>query len=108
MNNATIALDNLDTTLAASRKAPTPRADMEMARMRETATNFEAMFLGQMLQPMFQGIETNGMFGGGHAEKVWRGLLVDEMGKEIAKSGGIGIADAVMRQMISMQEASGQ
>ncbi|HEV7228166.1 rod-binding protein [Brevundimonas sp.] len=72
--------------------------------MRETAQAFEASFIAQMLRPMFEGLSTEAPFGGGEAEATWRGLLLDEMGKQVARSGGIGLADHVMAQMIQMQE----
>ncbi|MFQ5347668.1 MAG: rod-binding protein [Rhodothalassiaceae bacterium] len=73
--------------------------------MRKAAEDFEAVFLGQMLRPMFKGLATDGLFGGGHAEEIYRSLLIDEMGRSIAKSGGVGIADAVYRELVSIQEA---
>jgi Rod binding domain-containing protein len=45
------------------------------------------------------------MFGGGYAEEMWRSMLTQEYGKEIAKRGGFGIADSVMAAMIKAQEA---
>lgn len=74
-------------------------------KMRKTAEEFEAVYLSQMLRPMFDGIEVEAPFGGGQAEDMYRSLMVDEYGKSIAKSGGIGIADQVMREMLRMQEA---
>ena len=68
------------------------------------AEDFEAVFLGQMLQPMFQNIDAAEPFGGSPSEKMWRTMQVDEYGKAIAKSGGIGIADAVFREIIKAQE----
>jgi Rod binding domain-containing protein len=74
------------------------------ARMRETAEAFEASFLSQMLKPMFEGLKTDGMFGGGHAEETWRGFMVEAMAKQTVQAGGIGLADQVVAQMIRMQE----
>ncbi len=74
------------------------------AQMDKTAQDFEAMVLSQMLQPMFEGTETEAPFGGGHAEKMWRSVMIDEMAKEISRGGGIGIADTVKREMLKMQE----
>jgi Rod binding domain-containing protein len=54
---------------------------------------------------MFNTIPTDGFMGGGHAESVYRGMMVDEMGKSMARAGGVGIADAVYREMLKMQEA---
>lgn len=73
-------------------------------QMRKVAEDFEAVFLSQMLQPMFKDMKTEDSFGGGQSEEMWRTMQVDEYGKAIAKSGGIGLADAVYAQMIQMQE----
>ena len=67
---------------------------------------FEAVFLSQMLRPMFAGISTDGPFGGGHAEQTYRSMMLDEYGRSIARAGGVGIADAVMREMLGVQEAA--
>ena len=56
-----------------------------------------------MLEPMFQGLKTDGMFGGGNGEAVFRSLMIQEVGKEITKSGGVGISDAVYGEMLRMQ-----
>ena len=86
--------------------APSVSKNMNAEKIQKTAEDFEAFFLGQMLQPMFANIGTSGPFGGGHAEKVWRSMMVDEIGKSVAKSGGIGLADSVQRAIIAMQEVS--
>lgn len=72
---------------------------------RKAGEEFEAMFLGQMLQHMFAGIETNSEFGGGTGEDMWRSVLVEQYGKEISRNGGIGIADAVVRELLKNQES---
>lgn len=77
-------------------------------KLKEVAQDFEATFLSQMLSHMFAGIETDPLTGGGEAEDIYRSMMVDEYGKLIAKSGGIGIADHVMRQFISEQETTEQ
>jgi flagellar protein FlgJ len=73
-------------------------------KTREVAEKFEAFFLGQMLQPMFASTEPAEPFGGGHGEKVWKSLMVDEVGKSMAKNGGIGIADMIQRDLLRLQE----
>ena len=59
--------------------------------------------IGQMLQPMFNGLDADGMFGGGEAEKMFRPMLVEEYAKAMSKNGGIGIADSVAREMMKLQ-----
>ncbi len=72
--------------------------------MRKAAEDFEAVFLTQMIKPMFDTLPTDTMFGGGQAENIYRGLMVEEFGKSVAKNGGIGIADSVYRELLKLQE----
>ncbi|MBO6784567.1 MAG: rod-binding protein [Alphaproteobacteria bacterium] len=71
---------------------------------RETAVDFEAFFLSQVFAEMFAGIETDPVFGGGPGETVFRSMMIQEFGTSVARSGGVGIADSVMREMIALQE----
>ncbi|MCR9256850.1 MAG: rod-binding protein [Alphaproteobacteria bacterium] len=83
-----------------------PAPGMTHEDIRKKATEFEAVFISQMLAPMFQGADgSEGFFGGGHAEKMYQSMMIEEIGKEMASGGGIGIADQVARQLIQMQEA---
>jgi flagellar protein FlgJ len=102
LDQAQIALQAQAAQAAPS--AGAARQDPEAARA--AAEDFEAMFVAQMLGSMFEGIETDGLFGGGHGEEVFRSLLIDEYGKVIARAGGIGLADTVQRQIIAMQEGA--
>ncbi len=73
-------------------------------KIDQTAQEFEALFISQMLQHMFAGVETNELFGGGEGEDMYKSLLIDEYGKLMAQSGGIGLADHVRREMLNLQE----
>lgn len=83
---------------------PTPTPGRTNAHA--VAEEFEAVFLSSMLSQMFAGVPTDGPFGGGQAEETYRGLLIEQYGKEIAAGGGIGIADHVARELLRLQEAS--
>jgi Rod binding domain-containing protein len=83
----------------ASQLSPNIKAD----KMDASAKEFEAVFIAQMLKPMFETVETNEMFGGGNAENIYKSMMVDEYGKIIAEQGGIGLADALKSQLIEMQ-----
>ncbi len=87
---------------AAVRGAAGKKPDLN--KVHETAQKFEAFFIGQMMEHMTAGIETDPTFGGGHGEDMWKSMLNQEYGKEIAKSGRLGIADNVMKGMLKMQE----
>ncbi|WP_333645278.1 rod-binding protein [Bombella sp. ESL0380] len=86
-----------------------PMSPQDENRVRKTARDFEAMALGEMLQPMFDTVDNSAApFGGGNAEKQFRSMQVLELGKEVARSGGIGIAHQVYGRMKAMQEQAAQ
>ena len=85
---------------------PKPTNAADAAGSRNAAEEFEAFFLTQMLEHMFEGIPTDGYFGGGYGEGVYRSMMLQEYGRVLAKSGGLGIADMVGRELINLQEAS--
>ncbi|WP_120496232.1 rod-binding protein [Kiloniella sp. EL199] len=74
------------------------------AEAMATAKDFEAVFLTQMLTPIFESLPTDGPMGGGSGEKIFRSLMVQEYGKSLAESGGVGISDAVYREIMKLQE----
>lgn len=78
----------------------------QLEKIAGAAEEFEAVFIAEMMKPMFEGLETDGMFGGGKGEEVFKSLLLQEYGKLTAKTGKIGIADAVQTELIKIQEQS--
>lgn len=68
------------------------------------AKEFESVFISQMLEHMFAGVETDPVFGGGQSEKIYRSMQVQEYGKIITEAGGIGVTDAIKAEMIKLQE----
>lgn len=78
-------------------------AERIRARIKDSAQKFEGQFLSFMFAQMFEGVKTDGPFGGGHGEEMFRSLMTDAMGKQMAKSGGIGLADTIQREMLKMQ-----
>jgi Rod binding domain-containing protein len=96
---------------AAVAPAPTPtlpRGAGEGEGLRRAAEAFEAQALGALLQPMFEGLETRSPFGGGAAEQQWRPMLVEAIARGLARTGGVGLADAVLGEMLRLQGARGE
>ncbi len=85
-------------------QAPKVGAKGTATEARKAAEDFEAFFLAQFIDRMFQDLPTDGMFGGGHGEKVFRSLLSQEYGRVMARTGGVGIADSVYREILKQQE----
>ena len=75
-----------------------------MREVAEAARDFESVFISEMLKPMFETIEVDDTFGGGHGEEVFRGLMVQEYGKVLSRSGGIGLADSIQARLLEIQE----
>jgi Rod binding domain-containing protein len=85
------------------RAAPRPQA-ASAAEARKVGIDFEAMFLTQMLQPMFATVGDGGSFSGGPGERMFRSFQVEEYARAFARKGGIGIASAVSRELLKGQE----
>jgi len=75
-----------------------------LKKTKEAAQQFEGFFAGQMMEYMMADLHPDATFGGGQAEETWRSMLNQEYGKQIAKSGKLGITDTVMKSMLKMQE----
>ena len=75
----------------------------QAAGTKAAAKEFEAVFLSQMISHMFEGVGTDPVFGGGHSEDMFRTMMVQEYGKQMAKGQGVGISDQLQKMMIQMQ-----
>lgn len=77
----------------------TPRADA----LHHAAQEFEAIFLAQVLGTMTQGVGGDDLLGGSQGD-VFRDMWNQEVAKLISRTGGIGVADGVLREMLKAQE----
>ena len=95
---------NAFTAALAKQKQASTVSAADQKKIKKTAEDFEGFFIGQMMQTMTEGLETDAYFGGGHGEDMWRSMLNQEYGKEVAKSGRLGISNTVMTSMLRAQE----
>jgi len=80
----------------------------DLDEARKAAEDFEAFFVTTTLETMFEGVSTEGIFGGGPAEKIYRSMMFNEYGKLMAKSGTVGVSNQVMDSILAMQEMESQ
>ncbi len=100
---AKLALGAASTALGALKEALSPSEQ----KTRKTADDFESMYLENMMAEVFPQESGEGPLGdNGAGSTVYRGMMVNEMAKSVAKSGGIGVSDTIYRQMLQMQERS--
>jgi Rod binding domain-containing protein len=83
-------------------------AGAKEAETRKTAQDFETMFMEQTLERMTESTGEEGPLGeNGPGGAVYKSMLAKEHAKSIVKTGGLGIADQVYRQMMLLQEGDG-
>ena len=95
------ALPVLTRPLPAAEEAA--RSAKTRAQIDNTARDFEAAFIGQMLNHMFEGVDAPAPFGGGHGEDAFKSFLTEAVAKQMAANGGMGLADDLRRQMLQLQ-----
>jgi Rod binding domain-containing protein len=86
--------------------SPAPPSAAELAKrgeIKQTSQKFESAFLSVMLQQMFEGTETSAPFGGGPGEQMFKSFMAQAMADKVVKTGGVGVAAAVQREMLKMQ-----
>lgn len=83
--------------------APASDEPVMRARAKDAAQKFEGQFLSIMLQQMFEGVKTDGPFGGGVGEEMFRSVMTEQMGKQMARAGGIGLSDTIQREILKLQ-----
>ena len=77
----------------------------QIARVRHQAEELEGVFLNTLTKELFSSIKTDqDSFGGGFGEETWRSMQSEQMANSIAQSGGLGIADQMLPDLLTMQE----
>lgn len=82
-----------------------PESGSESA-IRKAAQEFEALVLTELLAPVFEPLDTEGVGGGGAGERMFRPMLVQHYAQLVAASGGVGFADAVTQELMALQSAA--
>ena len=94
----------LSTTLALAKPLGTLPKAGNAVQVDKVAKDFESVFINEMLGGMFEGIATDGAFGGGPGEAIFRSMMIEHYSKTIAAQGGFGLADAVKHELLKVQE----
>ena len=74
------------------------------AQVMKSARDFESVFCTEMLQPMFEGIGVDPTFGGGHGEEMFRTMLLDQYGKQMAANDSLGMVHQIAGTLLNIQE----
>ena len=72
----------------------------DTSEIREAAVQMESLFIYQMFQAMRRTVpEPQGFFERSNAERIFTEMLDEEKANIMASAGGIGIADAIYREL---------
>lgn len=74
----------------------------QAAKLWKSAQDFEAMTIGQLLQPMFDTV-SNGPFGGGDTEAAFKPIMIQAIGRAMEERGGLGLAAPVFQALLHVQ-----
>ena len=78
---------------------PTPTLSPDRERqLRQSAQDLEAAFLAEMLRHTGLGASRES-FGGGHGEDQFASFLTEAQAQEIARAGGIGLAETIFEAL---------
>jgi peptidoglycan hydrolase FlgJ len=80
-----------------------PKQPGQREQIAKAAGDYEAMFVGQLMQLMMDQVPTDGPFGGGHAEGIYRSMMAQEMAKDMMRRGGIGLQPTLMNELLKLQ-----
>lgn len=100
MADQTQELKQLDRQMRGLHEAP----KVSEQALREAATEFESVFIAEMLKHMFKHVEMDPINGDDNANSIYKSMMVEEYGKTLAKAGGLGIADHVTSQLLKTQD----
>ena len=92
-------MDAVGATRAAAPALP-PAAEQ---KLRQTAHEVESIFLQQMLKTMRQASPNGKSLLSGTGQRVYQEMMDEHMGRALAKGGGIGLADMLVRDVLRRQ-----
>jgi flagellar protein FlgJ len=75
-------------------------------QIHKTAQEFEASFLSQMFQHMFEGVGEDNLFNGGAGEESFKSFMIGEYAKLTAQTGKVGLSQQIEAQLLKLQEVT--
>lgn len=73
-------------------------------RLRKACSDFESIFMQQVLQQMRRTVPQDGLLNGGQAEQVYTSMLDGEMAKTFSEGRGLGLSEVLYRQLSTLHQ----
>ena len=93
-------IDTADLLTQATGPSKTVAKSKDETKLRETAQEFEAIFIRQMFKEMRKTVPKDGLFETDNATETYNQLQDMEAARIAAQQGGIGLADLMMQQLM--------
>jgi Rod binding domain-containing protein len=87
-------------------QVPAAKAGSEADRLQETARELEGVFLGLLMKAMRSSVGNGGLFKEGMDSQTYRDMFDQEVGRSMARAGGIGLAQLILRDQLLRQTAA--
>lgn len=78
-----------------------------MERLQEATRELEGVFLGLLMKAMRSTVGNGGLFRNGSDSQAYRDMFDQEIARSMAKSGGIGLAQMILRDQLRREAAAG-
>jgi Rod binding domain-containing protein len=75
------------------------------AELKQVAQNFESIFIQMMFKEMRNSVEKSNLFGNSQATEFFESMKDEEMSKQLAASGGIGLGNMVYQSLKKATES---
>lgn len=82
----------------------TDRKARDLASLRKSSQEFEALLLTEMLKSMRQSVPDGGLFEKNSATEIFRDMLDSETAKAASRGKGLGIGEAMYQQLAKQIE----
>lgn len=82
-----------------TQKAQAPEMSRQMKQLEDSCKDFEAVFTNKLLEVMRKTVPEESLIDGGRAEEIFTGLMNEEIAKNIADTGQLGLSEMMFTQL---------
>lgn len=102
--NSVMAKAQADKADQLKKKLETGAKSNEDKDLKKVSQDFESIFINMMLKTMRSTVVEGGFIEKSFGTKAYESMLDEEMSKEMAKSGGLGISEMVYKSLLKRTE----
>jgi flagellar protein FlgJ len=78
----------------------------EEARLKKALSDFEALFIQYLMKCMRETVPRSDLFGGGSSRDLCQSMLDEELSRNMARAGGIGLTKLMLQKMLRQSQSA--